>query len=35
MKKSKNQKKLLRKNRKIPCFWIVVNEFKDRMIVMN
>lgn len=35
MKKSKNQKKLLWKNRKIPFFWIIVNDFKERMTVMN
>lgn len=35
MKKSKNQKKLLLKNKKIPCFWIIVNEFENRMTVMN
>ncbi len=35
MKKSKNQKKILWKNRKIPFFWIVVNDFEKRMTVMN
>ena len=35
MKKTKNQKKILWKNRKIPFFWIVVNDFENRMTVMN
>lgn len=35
MKKSKTQRKLLWKNRKIPFLWIVVNDFENRMTVMN
>ena len=29
------QRKLLWKNRKIPFFWTVINDFENRMTVMN
>lgn len=35
MKKSKNQKKLIRKNKKIPFFYVIVGEFESRMTIMN
>lgn len=33
--KTKAQRKLLWENKKIPCFWIIVNDFENRMTVMN
>ena len=35
VKKSKTQRKLLWKNRKIPFFWTIVNDKKDHLLVMN
>lgn len=35
MSKSKAQRKLLWKNRKIPFFWTVINDREDALLVMN
>lgn len=35
MKKSKTQKKILVKNRMIPFLWIIINDQKERLTVMN
>lgn len=33
--KTKTQRKLLRKYRKIPFFWAVIHDKKDHLLVMN
>ena len=33
--KTRAQRKLLRENKKIPCFWVVVTDIEQRMTVMN
>lgn len=35
MKKSKEQKRLLVKYRKIPAFWKIVNDWESGMMVLN
>lgn len=35
MKKSKSQKRLLWRYRKIPCFWVIINDHEKCMSVMN
>jgi hypothetical protein len=35
MKKSKSQKKVLWKHRKVPFFWTIINDYKYSLVVMN
>jgi hypothetical protein len=35
VKKSKTQRKTLWKNCKIPIFWVIVNDRKNALVVMN
>lgn len=35
MKKTKEQKKLIRKNKMIPVFWILLGDAKNHMVLVN
>lgn len=33
--KTREQRKLLWENKKIPCFWVVITDIEQRVTVMN